>query len=79
MGLGIRVGGLRLRRLSFLEVVGPGVLRAERNADTCIPKRYREVRTVLGQDSEGPCTLLGLYWGYMVDNGRENGNYYYGL
>ena len=20
--------------------------------------------------------LLGLYWGYMGDNGKENGNYY---
>ena len=20
--------------------------------------------------------LLGLYWGYMEDNGKENGNYY---
>ena len=22
---------------------------------------------------------LGLYWGYMGDNGKENGNYYDGL
>ena len=20
--------------------------------------------------------ILGLYWGYMGDNGKENGNYY---
>ena len=23
--------------------------------------------------------ILGLYWGYMGDNGKENGNYYNGL
>ena len=23
--------------------------------------------------------LLGLYWGYMGDNGKENGNYYSGF
>ena len=23
--------------------------------------------------------LLGLYWGYVGDNGKENGNYYNGL
>ena len=22
--------------------------------------------------------ILGLYWGYMGDNGKENGNYYMG-
>ena len=23
--------------------------------------------------------ILGLYWGYMGDNGKENGNYYNGF
>ena len=23
--------------------------------------------------------ILGLYWGYMGENGKENGNYYIGL
>ena len=23
--------------------------------------------------------ILGLYWGHMGDNGKENGNYYNGL
>ena len=23
--------------------------------------------------------ILGLYWGYMGDKGKENGNYYHGL
>ena len=23
--------------------------------------------------------LLGLYWGSMGDNGKDNGNYYHGL
>ena len=23
--------------------------------------------------------ILGLYWGFMGDNGKENGNYYNGL
>ena len=26
-----------------------------------------------------PAGILGLYWGYMGDNGKENGNYYNGL
>ena len=31
-----------------------------------------------GCQNYGPF-YIGLYWGYMGDNGKENGNYYNGL
>ena len=51
-------------------------------------KRFRGyIRVILGIMEKkmettgiiGVIYILGLYWGYIGDNGKENGNYYLGF